>query len=78
MVDDSDIVERRLNTLDVQRSETAGLDFFDPWGNRIQIVEYEEIQFTKADHILEGMGATDLSKTDSARQELAEKGMAPK
>jgi len=52
------------------------LDFLDPWGNRIEVVEYANVQFTKAPHVLRGMGL-DLAKTDRARRELAEKGMAP-
>lgn len=52
------------------------LDFLDPWGNRVEVVEYGKIQFTKAPHVLHGMGLT-LEKSDSARRELAEKGMAP-
>ena len=53
------------------------LDFLDPWGNRIEIVGYERTQFTKADHVLHGMGLDGLSKTDKALQELAVKGMRP-
>ena len=52
------------------------LDFLDPWGNRVEVVEYGKIQFTKAPHVLRGMGLA-LEKTESARRELAEKGMAP-
>src|SRR5713101_3173494 len=52
------------------------LDFLDPWGNRLEIVEYSNIQFTKAPHILRGMGL-DLDKNANARKELAEKGMEP-
>ena len=52
------------------------LDFLDPWGNRIEVVEYTNIQFTKAPHVLRGMGL-DLAKNDKALAELAEKGMAP-
>jgi lactoylglutathione lyase len=52
------------------------LDFLDPWGNRIEVVEYAKIQFTKAPHVLRGMGLV-LEKSESARRELAEKGMAP-
>jgi lactoylglutathione lyase len=50
------------------------LDFLDPWGNRIEIVDYSDIQFTKAPHVLRGMGL-ELSKSDKAQRELAEKGM---
>ncbi len=52
------------------------LDFFDPWGNRVEVVEYTNIQFTKASHVLRGMGLN-LAKNDKAIAELAEKGMAP-
>jgi hypothetical protein len=50
------------------------LDFLDPWGNRIEVVEYDNIQFTKAPHVLRGMGLA-LDKNESARKELAAKGM---
>ena len=53
------------------------LNFRDPWGNRIEVVAYDEIQFTKAGHILRGMGFDDIGKTTSAIEELAKKGMAP-
>jgi lactoylglutathione lyase len=51
------------------------LDFLDPWGNRVEVVAYADIQFTKAPHVLRGMNLG-LSKTDAARRELAAKGMA--
>ncbi len=53
------------------------LNFRDPWGNRIEVVAYDDIQFTKARHVLRGMGAGDLNKTPEAITELADKGMAP-
>jgi hypothetical protein len=53
------------------------LDFLDPWGNRVEIVGYTNIQFTKAPHVLRGMGLTHLAKSDTAIKELTEKGMAP-
>jgi catechol-2,3-dioxygenase len=52
------------------------LDFLDPWGNRVEVVEYADIQFTKAPHILKAMGL-DPAKTEKAQRELADKGMAP-
>ena len=77
VVDDADLVSSRLEALDVERLDTSGLDFHDPWGNRIQVVEYGEVQFTKTADVLEGMGLGSLEKTDSALEELAEKGMGP-
>ncbi len=52
------------------------LDFLDPWGNRFEIVEYRDIQFTKAPHIMAAMGLHP-GKSDKARRELADKGMMP-
>jgi lactoylglutathione lyase len=52
-----------------------GLDFIDPWGNHIQVVEYRDIQFTKAPEVLRAMGLTDLGKSEGALQELARKGI---
>ncbi|MEE8083734.1 MAG: VOC family protein, partial [Alphaproteobacteria bacterium] len=53
------------------------LNFRDPWGNRIEVVAYAGVQFTKADHILAGMGVDAIEKTEDALKELAEAGMAP-
>jgi hypothetical protein len=52
------------------------LDFLDPWGNRVEVVEYSNIQFTKAPQVLRAM-SFDLDKNEYARRELAEKGMMP-
>ncbi|WP_131783999.1 VOC family protein [Legionella gresilensis] len=52
-------------------------DFLDPWGNFIQVVEYADIQFTKAPEVLAGMKLS-VCKNEAALQELANKGMAPK
>ncbi len=52
------------------------LDFLDPWGNRIEVVAYSDVQFTKAPHVLGGM-KLDLGKTDKALRQLADKGMSP-
>ena len=53
------------------------LDFRDPWGNLVEIIGYSNIQFTKAGHVLKGMGLSHLHKSESAIEELREKGMAP-
>ena len=52
-----------------------GLNLLDPWGNYVQVVQYDEVQFTKADRVLQGMGF-DLGKTDRALDELRSKGLA--
>lgn len=77
VVDERDSVRRELETMEVEILDTGGLDFVDPWGNRIQVVVYEDIQFSKIDAVLEGMGMEDLDKTEDAIEQLRDKGMAP-
>ena len=54
-----------------------GIDFLDPWGNHWQVVQYSEVQFTKAPEVLGGMGVGHLKKTRDALEQLRRKGMAP-
>jgi predicted enzyme related to lactoylglutathione lyase len=77
VVDDRDAVRRALDEHGVEVLPGRGLDFRDPWGNHVQVVQYDEIQFTKAPAVLRGMGLEGLGKTDGARKELREKGMDP-
>jgi lactoylglutathione lyase len=77
VVDDKDAVRKALAEAGIQSLPGPFLDFLDPWGNRIEIVGYDNIQFTKAPNVLRGMGLTHLSKNRSAIEELTEKGMAP-
>jgi catechol-2,3-dioxygenase len=77
VVDDADLVAERLAETDAEVLAGRGFDFRDPWGNRVQVVEYSQIQFTKAGHVLDGMGLSDLEKSEGALAELAEKGMDP-
>jgi lactoylglutathione lyase len=77
VVDDKDAVRKALAEAGIQPLPGPFLDFLDPWGNRIEIVGYDNIQFTKAPNVLRGMGLTHLSKNRSAIEELTEKGMAP-
>jgi catechol 2,3-dioxygenase-like lactoylglutathione lyase family enzyme len=51
-------------------------DVLDPSGNRWQVVDYRDIQFTKAPRIIEGMGLSGLAKSDKALDELRVKGLA--
>ncbi len=77
VVEDKDAVARTLEEMGVEIISDRFLDFLDPWGNRIEIIGYGNIQFTKAAHILRGMGLGGLVKSESALKELANKGMAP-
>jgi lactoylglutathione lyase len=57
-------------------AEVRGNDFRDPWGNNVQVVAYEDVQFTKAPEILSRMGLEGLEKTERALEELRAKGLA--
>ena len=77
VVDDKEAVRNALAAAGVNVLPGRFLDFLDPWGNRIEIVGYENIQFSKAVNVLRGMGLAHLSKNSDAIKELTEKGMAP-
>jgi catechol 2,3-dioxygenase-like lactoylglutathione lyase family enzyme len=76
VVDDRSTVKARAEAAGAKMVEGPFLDFLDPWGNRIEVVEYSNIQFTKAPNVQRGMGIK-LDKNDNAKKELAEKGMNP-
>jgi lactoylglutathione lyase len=57
-------------------ADVRGNDFRDPWGNNVQVVGYEDVQFTKTPEILDAMGFDGLEKTERALQELRDKGLA--
>ena len=75
VVDDKPAARRVLEEAGVEILPGGRLDFLDPSGNRIQVVEYEEIQFTKTERILEGMGL-ELGKSAQALDELRSKNLA--
>jgi predicted enzyme related to lactoylglutathione lyase len=77
VVDDKEATRRALEEAGAEILPGRGLDFRDPWGNHVQVVEYSEIQFTKAPEVLSGMGADGLEKTPEALAELRQKGIAP-
>ena len=56
VVDDKEAVRRALKDAGIKPLPGRFLDFRDPWGNRIEIVGYDNIQFTKAANVLRGMG----------------------
>jgi lactoylglutathione lyase len=76
VVDDKEKARRAIEAAGVVPVEGQFLDFLDPWGNRIEIVGYDNIQFTKAPNVLRGMRLTHLRKNERAKKELAKKGMA--
>jgi catechol 2,3-dioxygenase-like lactoylglutathione lyase family enzyme len=76
------VVDDRSRVRDLARAAGATilagdfLDFLDPWGNHIQVVEYGDLQFTKAPEVLRAMGLTRLQKSEEALAQLAAKGMS--
>jgi catechol 2,3-dioxygenase-like lactoylglutathione lyase family enzyme len=75
VVDDAGAVREALEREGVKILPGRGLDFLDPWGNRIQVVQYDEIQFTKTPGVLRTMGLDGLGKTPEAEAELRGKGV---
>jgi lactoylglutathione lyase len=76
VVDDKEAARRALQEAGVDVQPSGSVDFRDPWGNHVQVVEYSEIQFSKTESVLRGMGLTGLEKTDQALEELRGKGLA--
>lgn len=75
VVDDVERVRRALTELRVKPQPGPGLTFLDPWGNQIQIVQYDAVQFSKTHAVLRAMGLEGLTKTPAAREELRARGV---
>ena len=69
-------MRRALEEAGVEILPGRGLDFLDPWGNRVEVVDYRDVQFTKSPAVLRGMELEDLGKSEAALDELRRKGMA--
>jgi lactoylglutathione lyase len=75
VVDDKDAVRTALLEAGVSVSRRGSLDFHDPWGNNIQVVDYRDIQFTKTPAVLGAMNLDGLGKSDAAQREIRERGL---
>src|ERR671930_2299242 len=75
VVDDKEAVRERLRELGIEELGGRGLDFYDPWGNQIQVVDYRDVQFTKTPEVLDAQGLGGLEKSERALDELREKGV---
>ena len=75
VVDDKEAVRAALESAGVAVTRAPNCSFHDPWGNHVQVVDYREVQFTKPPEVLRGMGL-ELEKTEQAKRELREKGLA--
>lgn len=76
VVDDKEAVRAALLKDGVSVRRTGSLDFEDPWGNRVQVVDYRDIQFTKTPAVLGAMSLDGLGKTEAAQREIRERGLA--
>jgi catechol 2,3-dioxygenase-like lactoylglutathione lyase family enzyme len=75
VVDDKEATRAALQEGGVAVRPSGRLNFLDPWGNHVEVVDYRDIQFTKAPEVLRAMGAEGLEKSESAREELRRKGI---
>jgi len=75
VVDDGDRVRAALDAAGVEMFRGRGINFRDPWGNYIQVVDYRDVQFTKTPEVLRGMGLNGIGKRERALAELREKGL---
>lgn len=75
VVDDKEAVRAALEQAGVTVRSSGSLDFRDPWGNHIQVVDYRDIQFTKTESVLRQMNVDRLEKTPAAQRELRERGL---
>jgi lactoylglutathione lyase len=75
VVDDRERVRSLLERTEAEIVPGRGLNFRDPWGNYVQVVDYGDIQFERTPGVKRALGIEDLSKTESARREIAEKGL---
>jgi catechol 2,3-dioxygenase-like lactoylglutathione lyase family enzyme len=62
VVDDKEAAREALREAGAEILPGRFLDVLDPWGNRLQIVDYRDIRFTKTPEVLRAMGLEDLRK----------------
>ena len=77
VVDDKEAVRAAI---EAEGLELVGighrLDFLDPWGNRIEVVAYADIQFERVPPVKRKLGIEGLEKTEKAKREIADRGLA--
>jgi catechol 2,3-dioxygenase-like lactoylglutathione lyase family enzyme len=76
VVDDKEAVRAAVEREGLETVGRRRLDFYDPWGNRIEVVAYGDIQFDRVSGVKRKLGIEDLEKTASARQEIRDRGLA--
>ncbi|HWM10155.1 MAG TPA: VOC family protein [Solirubrobacteraceae bacterium] len=76
VVDDKQAVREAVEREGLEIVPGRGLDFMDPWGNRFEIVAYEDIQFERAPGVKRKLGIEALEKSDAARKEMRDRGLS--
>jgi lactoylglutathione lyase len=76
VVDDKPAVRAAIEREGLRILPGRGLDFLDPWGNRIEVVDYRDIQFERAPGVKRKLGIEGLEKADAARAEIRERGLS--
>jgi lactoylglutathione lyase len=76
VVDDKEAARAALAEAGVSVRPSGSLDFHDPWGNHVQIVDYRDVQFSKTPAVLGAMSLDGLQKSEAAQQEIRERGLA--
>jgi catechol 2,3-dioxygenase-like lactoylglutathione lyase family enzyme len=76
VVDDKEAVRAALQDAGVSVRPSGSLDFHDPWGNHVQVVDYRDIQFSKLPAVLRAMHLDGLGKSDGALREIRERGLS--
>jgi lactoylglutathione lyase len=77
VVDDVDAARAAVQRegLRVLGGRGQSFDFRDPWGNRFQVVGYRNIQFERTDGVRRKLGIDGVEKTESAKGEIADRGL---
>ena len=75
VVDDREALRRTARDAGLDVQPSGSLRLHDPWGNIIEVVDYRDVQFTKAGPVARAMGVDGLEKSESAREELRAKGL---
>ena len=76
VVDDKEAVRAALQEAGVGVRSSGSLDFHDPWGNHVQVVDYRDIQFSKTQAVLRAMRLDGLGKSDAAQREIRDRGLS--
>ena len=76
VVDDREAARDAVRAAGLDAGAPGGdLRFTDPWGNAVEVVDYRDVQFTKAPGPLARLGLADLRKSERALAEIRERGL---